>query len=113
MEVFLNIFPEEKDYTGESDYTDVIAFSLKTTYAVRGLEHANLRCLIRSEQPSECMRVGTELIQKLKMLTDVAVGDTQIVVFYPVDLQPVALGVDNNSNHIYQVDIKVVASQNI
>lgn len=111
MEVFLNIFPEEKDYSGiAADPQDVIAFSLKTTYSVRGLEHANLRCLIRASHPKACVDCGTQLIHTLDMKTNVMVGNTQIVVFKPIDLQPVPLGVDNNGNHIYQVDVKVVAS---
>ena len=112
MEVFLNIFPEEKDYTVDAeDWQDVIAFSLKTTYYARGLEHANLRCLIRAVHPKDCMDCGTQLIKALNMRTDTMIGDVQIVVFKPIDLQPVALGVDNNGNHIYQVDVKVVASK--
>lgn len=112
MEVFLNIFPEEKDYSGiADDPQDVIAFSLKTTYNVRDFEHANLRCLIRAVHPKDCMDCGTQLIQALNMKTNVMIGDVQIVVFKAIDLQPVALGVDNNGNHIYQVDVKVVASK--
>lgn len=112
MEVFLNIFPEEKDYTvNADDPQDVIAFSLKTTYNVRGIEHANLRCLIRAVHPKDCMYCGTQLIKALHMKTNVTIGDVQIVVFKAIDLQPVALGVDNNGNHIYQVDVKVVAAK--
>lgn len=112
MEVYLNIFPEEKDYSGiADDPQDVIAFSLKTTYNVRGIEHANLRCLIRAVHPKDCMDCGTQLIKALHMKTNVTIGDVQIVVFKAIDLQPVALGVDNNGNHIYQVDMKVVAAK--
>lgn len=112
MEVFLNIFPEEKDYSSVSeDWQNAITFSLKTIYRGRGIEQANLRCLIRADHPITCINCGTQLIEALDMKTDVMIGDVQIVLFNAVDLQPVALGIDNNGNHIYQVDVKVVASK--
>ena len=111
MEVFLNIFPEEMDYSeSNQDWQESIAFSLKTTFTGRGIEHANLRCHIRAVHPRECIAAGTQIIKSLKDMKGISVGDVQIVAFVPIDLQPVPLGTDNNNNHIYQVDMRVIAS---
>lgn len=111
MGVFLFIFPEESQYEQDTaDIKDAIAFSLKTVSSNPVIERSNMRFLIRAGHPALCVEAGNQIISKLDMRTDVVIGDTQIVLFKAVDKNPEALGLDNNRNHIFQVDITVVAS---
>lgn len=111
MEVYINLFPEETQYEEDvSDIQNAITFSLKTTNNNSELERSNLRFLIRSNSLEVCVATGKQLIKELDMKTNVILGDTQIVLFKATDKYPLPLGVDNNRNHVYQVDINVLAS---
>lgn len=111
MEFYQYLFPDEAQYAeGEADITDSIAFSLKSNNSNPVVSNSNLRCLIRSDHPQKCKEVGADIIRKLNMVTDVVLGNTQIVLFKPFSLNPEAIGLDANGNHIFQVDITVVAS---
>lgn len=111
MPVYLNLFPEETQYAAETtDLQECMAFTLKTIFNKRVIIHSNLRCLIRANHPGKCMEYGQALIKALDYKTNVILGDTQIVLFQATDTTPVPLGVDNNNNNVYQVDILVVSS---
>ena len=111
MEVFLFLFPEESQYEQDvADIQEAIAFSLKTEDSNPVVSRGNLRFLLRADHPNRCVEAGNELITKLDQRTDVVIGDTQIILFNAFDKTPEALGLDNNGNHIFKVDIKVISS---
>lgn len=111
MEVYLFLFPDENQYEIDvADIQDAIAFSLKTETSNPVIERTNMRFLIRSGHPLKCLEAGNLLIKALDLRTDVVIGDTQIVLFKAVDKTPEAMGLDNNNNNIFKVDITVVAS---
>ena len=111
MPVYLNLFPDELQYQEDTaDITNAIAFSLKTVESNPVIERTNMRFLIRGEHPEHCVEAGTQLIKHLDYRTDVVIGDTQIILFKAVDRTPEALGIDNNKNNIYKVDVLITAS---
>lgn len=110
MEVFLFLFPEEHQYGEDVDITDAIAFSLKTEMSLPDIERTNMRLLIRAADPSVCITAGNMLIESLHLKTDLVLGGIQIVLFNAVDKTPEAIGLDNNKNHVFKVDITIVAS---
>ena len=111
MPIYLNLFPDELQYQEDTaDITNAIAFSLKTVDSNPVIERTNMRFLIRGEHPEHCVEAGTKLIKHLDYRTDVSIGDTQIILFKAVDRTPEALGIDNNKNNIYKVDVLITAS---
>ena len=110
MPVYINLFPEELQYTEPADIKEAIAFSLKTVRSNQVMEKTNMRCLLRSGDPTIALNTGQSLIKKLDHRTDVVVGNTQLVLFNPTDMTPEVMGLDANGNSIYKVDIVILAS---
>lgn len=111
MPIYLNLFPDELQYQDDAEnITNVIAFSLKTVDSNPVIERTNMRFLIRGEHPENCVETGTNIIKQLDYKTNVNIGDTQIILFKAVDRTPEALGIDNNKNNIYKVDVLITAS---
>ena len=110
MPVYINLFPEELQYTEPEDIKEAIAFSLKTVTSNQVMEKTNLRCLIRSGDPAIALATGQDIIQQLDHRTDVNIGNTQIILFNPTDMTPEVMGLDANGNSIYKVDIVILAS---
>lgn len=111
MGVYLFLFPDEAQYEeGAENIKDAVAFSLKTETSNAVIERSNMRFLIRAGHPNTCVKAGNELIKFLDMRTDCVIGDTQIVLFKAVDKTPEAIGLDNSGNHVFKVDVTVVAS---
>ena len=111
MPFYQFLFPDENQYSdGVEDIKEAIAFSLKSQDSNPVVSKSNLRFLIRADHPQRCKEVGVEIIEKFNMVTDVVIGNSQIVLFKPFSLIPEPIGVDNNDNHIFQVDIITVVS---
>lgn len=111
MPIYLNLFPDELQYQDDAEnITNVIAFSLKTVDSNPVIERTNMRFLIRGEHPENCVETGTNIIKQLDYKTNVNIGDTQIILFKAVDRTPEALGIDENKNNIYKVDVLITAS---
>lgn len=111
MPIYLNLFPDELQYSGNAEnITNTVAFSLKTVESNPVIERTNMRFLIRGEHPDNCVKAGTKIIKQLDYRTNVIVGDTQIILFKAVDRTPEALGIDENKNNIYKVDVLITAS---
>lgn len=110
MPVYLNMFPEELQYTEPTDIKDAVAFSLKTIKSNPVMERTNMRLLVRAGHPMTALKTGEKFINALDHRTNVVLGNTQIILFNPTDMTPEVMGLDQNGNSIYKVDIVILAS---
>jgi len=71
-----------------------------------------LTITVRAGHPSVGEKIGQELIDKLKDLSDVMVGEnTQFIMVKSQQLLPYPLGKDVNNNHFYMLNFRALATQ--
>jgi len=70
-----------------------------------------LTITVRAGHPSVGEKLGQEVINKLKDLTNQMVGDTQLIMIKSQQLMPSYLGQDVNNNHFYMLNFRALATQ--
>ena len=69
-----------------------------------------LTITVRAGHPSVGEKIGQELIDKLKDLTNQMVGNVQFIMIKSQQLIPFPLGQDVSNNHFYMLNFRVLAT---
>ena len=69
-----------------------------------------LTITVKAEHPSEAERMSIELKEKLDKMTDVVIGDNQVVLIKAQQLLPNYLGMSADGFHFYMNNFRVLVN---
>jgi hypothetical protein len=69
-----------------------------------------LTVTVRAKHPSEGERLSLDVMKKLNLLTDRAIGEHQIIMMKSQGIMPQPLGKDVKGNHYYMNNFRVLVS---